>query len=99
MVPDSGSEGVVIFERNGRTAMQVEDTGHSVAVAAVALRQAGRGVVLRELRVGAVTMRDQPAVVVPAGGSSALEGDGLMPLHQFSSVSFNNTEAYMVVRR
>ena len=68
-------------------------------VSALALRQAGRGAVLRELRVGAVTLRNQPAVVLEGQGSKAIEGDGLMPLHQFSSVSFNNSEAYMVVRR
>jgi len=99
MVPDSGSQGFVIFERNGRTAVSVDDINQTVGVSALALRQAGRGAVLRELRVGAVTLRNQPAVVLEGQGSKAIEGDGLMPLHQFSSVSFNNSEAYMVVRR
>jgi hypothetical protein len=38
-------------------------------------------------------------VVLERGGARTLEGDGLMPLHQFSCVSFNNSEGFMVVRR
>jgi hypothetical protein len=99
MVPDSGSEGFVIFERDGRTAVAVDYLDHAVGVSGLALQQAARGGVLRELRVGGVTLRNQPAVVLRAEGTSATRGDGLLPLHQFSSVSFHNAEGYMVVRR
>lgn len=99
MVPDSGSEGLVIFERNGRTAMRVDETSQLVGVSGLASEQCARGGVLRELRLGGVTLRNQPAVVLERDGSSAVEGDGLLPLHQFSSVSFNNREGYLVVRK
>lgn len=99
MVPDSGSEGFVIFERDDGTAVTVDDMDQFAGVSTLVLRQQGRGAVLRELQVGAVTLRNQPAVVLKREGLNAVEGDGLMPLHQFSSVSFNNSEAYMVVRR
>lgn len=99
MVPDSGSEGFVIFERDGRTAVAVDYLDHSVGVSGLALQRDGRGGVLRELQVGGVTLRNQPAVVLRAEGGSATRGDGLLPLHQFSSVSFHNGEGYMVVRR
>ncbi len=99
MVPDSGSEGFVIFERNGRTPVVVDYTTEFVAVAVLAGRQVGRRAVVRELEVGGVTLRNQRAVVVTRDGPSAVEGDGLMPLHQFSSVSFNNSEGYLVVRQ
>jgi len=99
MVPDSGSEGFIIFERNGWTPVVVDYTTELVAVVVLAGRQVGRRAVLRELQVGAVTLRNQRAVVVTREGSSAVEGDGLMPLHRFSSVSFNNSEGYLVVRR
>jgi hypothetical protein len=51
------------------------------------------------MRVGAVTLRNQPAVVLEREGSNLAEGDGLLPLHRFSSVSFNNREGYLVVRK
>jgi predicted aspartyl protease len=99
MVPDSGSEGFVIFERNGRTAVRVDETSQLVGVSGLAAEQSARRGVLRELRVGGVTLRNQPAVVLGRDGSSAIEGDGLLPLHQFSIVSFNNREGYLVVRK
>ena len=97
MVPDSGSEGFVIFERNGRTAVDVDYPDQVVEVTALGMRQVARGAVLRELQVGAVTLRNRPAVVLVREGSSAVEPDGLMPLHSFSSVAFNNSEGYLVV--
>ncbi len=99
MVPDSGSEGFVIFERQGRTAVRVHYEDDLVDVSGLASRGAGRSGRLREFRVGGVTLRNQPAVVLEREGSSAVEGDGLLPLHRFSSVSFNNREGYLVVRR
>jgi len=99
MVPDSGTEGFVIFERNGRTAVRVDPLSQLVGVSGLASQQVGRGALLRELRVGGVTLRNQPAVVIEREGARTLEGDGLMPLHQFSSVSFNNNEGFLVVRR
>lgn len=98
MVPDSGSESFIIFERNGQTPVVVDYTTEVIEVVAVAGKRIGRGALLRELEVGAITLRNQHAVVVPREGTSAVEGDGLMPLHQFSSVSFNNHEGYLVVR-
>lgn len=99
MVPDSGSEGFIIFEREGRTPVAVDYTSDLVEVAVLDGRQVGRGAVLRELEVGAVTLRNQRALVVARKGPRGIEGDGLMPLHQFSSVSFNNDEGYLIVRR
>ncbi len=99
MVPDSGTEGFVIFERNGRTAVRVDPVSQFVGVSGLASQQVGRGALLRELQVGGVTLRNQAAVVIEREGARTVEGDGLMPLHQFSSVSFHNNEGFMVVRR
>jgi hypothetical protein len=99
MVPDSGAEGFVIFERRGRTELQLDGPGQLREVSALGMRRIARSAVLRELQVGAATLRDQPAVVVVGGGSGPLEPDGLLPLHSFSTVSFNNSEGYMLVAR
>lgn len=95
MVPDSGSEGFVVFERNGRTALPMSYRDDAVGVAALSQQRLGRGALLRELKLGDVTLRDQPAVVIPRDG----EADGLLPLHRFASVSFSNSEGYMTVSK
>jgi len=97
MVPDSGAEALVVFERGGRTGVEIEWTDWPVGASAVAMTRTGRLAVLRQLKVGPVTLRDQPAVVLSGAGSKATEGDGLMPLHFFSSVAFNNKEGWMAV--
>jgi hypothetical protein len=97
MVPDSGAEALVVFVRNGTTALEVDEVDQLVGVSGVGSWRATRAAVLRELRVGTVTLRDQPAVVVEASGSRSVEGDGLLPLHRFPSVSFSNSEGYMLV--
>lgn len=100
MVPDSGSQGFVLFERGGRMPLRVDESGQHWDVSDVAgARRVGRGVVLRELAVGSVTLRDQPAVVVAREDPAGVAADGLLPLHAFSSVAFHNGEAYLVVRR
>jgi hypothetical protein len=100
LVPDSGADGFVVFERNGRTAVDVDYVAGFVRVGAVAGSAVARAAVARELRMGTVTLRDHPVVVLRRDDDrSSLEGDGLLPLHHFSSVSFNNSESYLVVRR
>jgi predicted aspartyl protease len=99
LVPDSGTDGFVIFERDGRTAVKLEPVDALADVSALGVRQAARGAILRSLTVGAVTLRDEPTLVVSRQGAHSVEGDGLLPLHRFSSVSFSNSEAYLVVRR
>ncbi len=99
MVPDTGSAGFVIFRREGRTALEVDGVGATVMVSALSMQRDAGAAILRRLEVGSVTLRDQPAVVVEREDASAAEADGLMPLHAFSRVSFNNREAYLVVRR
>jgi hypothetical protein len=99
MVPDSGSEAFVIFERSGQTAVAVDQLNDSVGISVLSSQRVGRGARLREFHVGAVTLRNQPAVVVQRSGSREMEGDGLMPLHRFSCVCFNNRDGYLIVRR
>jgi hypothetical protein len=99
LVPDSGTDGFVVFERDGRTALKLEPVDAFADVSALGVHQAARGAILRRLTVGAVTLRDEPTLVVSRQGANSVEGDGLLPLHRFSSVSFSNSEAYLVVRR
>jgi len=93
LVPDTGAETFVFFHAPGE------------AVPAIAIGRArltgltgDRSVRIAStsrLVVGGVTLRDQPVVIVDRTDASA---DGLLPLHGFASVSFNMTDACLVVR-
>jgi hypothetical protein len=52
--------------------------------------------VVDALRVGAVTLRDQIAAIVPIR-TDGEDGDGLLPLHLFGSVFFNNRDGYLLI--
>jgi hypothetical protein len=98
-VPDSGANGLVVFDRGGSLPLamdplpsgaEIEDSsGRRVAVE---MRR------IRSLAVGDVTLRDQAAAVVPGLAADAGQGDGLLPLHQFASVTFGSQAGYMVIR-
>jgi hypothetical protein len=98
LVPDSGAEGFVIFERDGRTAVALQLAEGETGVVSLNGRSHARATVLRELHVGDATVRNQRAVILWRDRTDMAEGDGLLPLHIFSSVSFNSQERYFVAR-
>ena len=98
LVPDSGANGFVMFARNGRTRVPLESTPHVTSVRSLSGAHDVRTMMMRELRIGEVTLRDQPVAVVARDGDES-EGDGLLPLHLFASVSFNAREQCLVLRR
>ena len=52
---------------------------------------------LRELRVGAMTLHDVPAVVAERDGSEPSEVDGLLPLHLFDRVTVDAPGKQLIV--
>ena len=58
-----------------------------------------RTLMIPELRLGSMTVRNQPVAVVARDPNDVMEGDGLLPLHLFASVSFNAREQCLVLRR
>ena len=99
LVPDSGASGFVAYERNGRTTLALHSAAGSTAVHSLSGGQMARTMMLRELRLGALTVAEQPVAVVRRGASDVMEGDGVLPLHLFASVSFNAREQCLVLRR
>lgn len=112
LVPDSGASDFVAYERNGRTklspafaptgANRFGEAGSAAGMTTVhglSGRQGARMMMLRELRLGALTITEQPVAVVPRDPNDVVEGDGLLPLHLFASVSFNARERCLVLRR
>jgi hypothetical protein len=99
LVPDSGASGFVAYERNGRTRFALGSGGGMTSVHSLSGRQIERTMLIHELRLGAMMVRNQPVAVVARDPNDVMEGDGLLPLHLFASVSFNAREQCLVLRR
>lgn len=93
-VPDSGADGLLIFNIAAVPVSGVKGSGAVQSV--VGMTTATDGTV-KALKVGRQTLRRQAASVLNAAGASVERGDGLLPLHLFSRVHFNNAEGYMTV--
>jgi hypothetical protein len=98
LVPDSGSNGLVMFARAGGTRLQLEPVAELAALHSLSAGQDARVMVLRELKLGEVILRNQRVAVVAREADDLVEGDGLLPLHLFDSVSFNARERHLTIR-
>jgi predicted aspartyl protease len=97
LVPDSGASGFVAYERGGRTKLALTPAFGTTSVHSLSGGQSVRNMLLRELRIGSLTVKNQPIAVVPRDADDAIEGDGLLPLHVFSRVSFNVRDGYLLL--
>jgi hypothetical protein len=89
MVPDSGADGFVLFTEQQKTPVDVDAVAGIVTLDSLAGRLQVRPVSVRELRLGNLTLRNQPAVAVERRDAASQEGDGLLPLHHFRRVTFD----------
>lgn len=96
LVPDSGATELVLFDKFGRAM-----AAHSLWGKAVLASQGGSrtvpGVFLDELQVGEVWLKNQPAALIEADEPLAGLGDGLLPLHLFSRVTFDLPRGVLIV--
>jgi hypothetical protein len=98
LIPDTAADGLVIFRRRGGSLPLL------TPLEVGSLRTLGGGQLVRRILVdrlplGSFALRDHPAVLVDVEDDHQLLGDGLLALHQFSRVTFNGPEGYMVVER
>jgi predicted aspartyl protease len=98
LVPDSGTEGLVLFTRNGDVPLTLDSLPGRQTLSTLSGSADVTPVVVRHLKIGRLMLLDQPAVTVTRNEADAPEGDGLLPLHHFSSVTFN-ASGYIVFRR
>ncbi|MGE3403873.1 MAG: aspartyl protease family protein [Vicinamibacterales bacterium] len=98
MVPDSGTGSFVLFARDGDQVARQWSEG-SVTISGLTGTQRARYSRLRELRVGGMTLRNIPIVVVRRDDGEHEGADGLLPLHLFRRVTFRVSEGYMAVER
>jgi hypothetical protein len=60
----------------------------------------GRRILLEELDLGSLVLRNQSALLLPEREATGLLGDGLFPLHLFARVTFDAAaQALIVVTR
>jgi hypothetical protein len=97
MVPDSGADRLVVFAPCGAPrAFDFEPGAEPEQVATATGTRKVRSGIVKQLQLGRIRLRNQPAVEIDAGAGEAAS-DGLLPLHRFSSVSFE-AAGYIVIR-
>jgi predicted aspartyl protease len=98
LVPDSGANALILFTRSGSSPLPIDRVAGRIELMAGTGRRDVLPVVVRTLKVGSITLRNQSAVAVERDEPDAPDGDGLLPLHEYRSVSFNS-DGYIVFRR
>ena len=85
LVPDSGAASLLLFAPH--TALPVTPLPMFATLTTMSGANEVRMATVRELRVGALTLRDVPAVVAYRDRSEPADVDGLLPLHLFDRVT------------
>jgi hypothetical protein len=98
LVPDSGSDVMVVFVRPGRPTLPMEGGSTRAELRGFGSQRGVQIRMLRGLTIGATTLKNRPAAVVERLEPNAPDYDGLLPLHMFASVSFNSLSRYLIVR-
>jgi predicted aspartyl protease len=100
LIPDSGADRFVLFTAAASAVAlpAIASTDRGLLRTAAGIRQVHR-VVVDAIAVGDIRLRDQEAALLdrPEGGTAL--GDGLLPLHLFSSVTIDAGAGYLIVRR
>lgn len=89
LVPDSGSQGLVLFERMGRPLPSSFARLAPVELSTLGNRRAVRRASIDVLHLGGLTLLNVAAAIVPRPADMAHEGDGLLPLHIFERVTLD----------
>jgi hypothetical protein len=100
LVPDTGSAALVIFGQGpggGGGALRLLPASGQARLRAVAGERTVERAFVQALRVGALVMNNEPAVVVERPASAEGHADGLLPLHRFARVSFNARERCLLI--
>jgi predicted aspartyl protease len=95
-VPDSGSDGFVLFARGRQVPLPATPLEVGL-LRTLSGQRVVRRVLLDDIHVGGVVLRNQTAVILERNQSDAWLGDGLLPLHVFARVTFHGPERYLVV--
>jgi hypothetical protein len=97
LVPDSGSDGLVLFAHaQDKLRLTPIDVG---VLSSVSGSRLVRRVEVESLVVGDARLERSSAVVIESTEAVEMMGDGLLPLHVFDRVTFNVAAGYLIVHR
>ena len=96
LIPDSGADGFVLFERAGRLLPPMTSL-ETAGLKTLSGQRAVRRAVIETIDVGAIRLHNQSAVVVEDREPDAALGDGLLPLHLFARVTFSGPQKLLIV--
>jgi predicted aspartyl protease len=97
LVPDSGAESLLLF--GPHAALPVTPGPSLVTLTTMSGETDVRMAIVRELRVGSLTLRDVPAVVADRDPSEPVEVDGLLPLHLFDRVTVDGPGKRLILEK
>jgi hypothetical protein len=95
LVPDTGADCLVLLARPGRLLPFVTPLD-TVRVRGVAGARLARRVLVQNLDVGTARLGELVGLLVDGDAAGPFLGDGLLPLHLFTRVTFNGPEGYVV---
>jgi predicted aspartyl protease len=101
LVADTGSSELVLFENAGLAQLDLTPVldRPPMAMSSLTGSQAVRIMRLQRLAIGALTLRDRLAIVVPPVSREYSTVDGLLPLHTFQRVSFRQRDGCLVIEQ
>ncbi len=97
-VPDTGASTLVVFERSSALPVAIIADHRSAEAASLLATRKTKMMRLLELKVGDLTLRNQPAVILTRS-IDEFDVDGLLPLHMFSRVSFRHRDGVLILSR
>jgi len=97
LVPDSGADRLVLFTRPGQRLTPLVTPLDTVRSRSISGHRLARRVLIQALDVGETRLGGHEGVLLDAPGPGDVMGDGLLPLHLFSRVTFNGPEGYVVL--
>ena len=96
MIPDSGADSLVFFERSGVPLPPLTPL-ETARLQTLSGARPVRRVLIDRLDVGAIRLTDRIGVVVVRPPHESPLGDGLLPLHLFARVTFNGPGGYLAI--
>lgn len=96
LIADSGADAIVLFAIDGRPIRSAAPMETGLIKTSTGV-QIGQRIQLEELKLGALTLRNQPALLLPARQATKLLGDGLLPLSLFARVTFDAPAGALIV--
>jgi predicted aspartyl protease len=97
LIPDSGANGLVLFSGTDADRLPVKSQDTPLDLSTLVGDRNARRVTVKALLVGPATLWNLSGAKVTLPQNTAEEGDGLLPLSLFASVSFHHRGGYMTV--